>query len=53
MAAAPDSNIPHRETGQATDPGFAKNMATPETPRISLVTTAQKTPAWTRNLFHA
>src|SRR6266436_3872279 len=52
MGGAPERRIPQGEqTGQPTGPGFAKNMATPETRRISLVTTAQKTPSWTRNLF--
>src|SRR5260221_5783048 len=52
MGGAPDRRIPHGEqTEQDSGPGFTNNMATPETPRISLVTTTQKAPGWTRNLF--
>src|ERR1700687_903132 len=52
MGGTPERRIPYGEqTAQDNRPDFAKNMATPETPRISLVTTARKTPAWSRNLF--
>src|SRR5258708_24554212 len=52
MAGAPERLSPDEEqSGQPGRPSFAKNMGTPESPRISLVNTAQKAPAWTRKLF--
>src|SRR5258708_18259065 len=52
MGAAPDRHLPHeKQLGQALGPRPTKNMGTPESPKISLVNTAQKAPSWTRNLF--
>jgi len=52
MGAAPDRHLPHeKQLGQALGPRPTKNMGRPESPKISLVNTAQKAPSWTRNLF--
>src|SRR6266496_5345619 len=55
MGAAPDRHVsvPEREkSGQAFGPDSSKPMGSPESPKISLVTSAQKTPAWGRSLFN-
>ena len=52
MGAAPERHIPAEDPGgQSLGTKPTKNMGTPESPRISLVNTAQKAPAWTRKLF--
>jgi phosphate transport system permease protein len=52
MGAALDRRIRDGEPPkQALGPRPAKNMGTPESPRISLVNTAPKVPAWSRNRF--
>jgi phosphate transport system permease protein len=52
MASAPERRIPDEErASQVADAKPPKNMSTPESPRISLVNTAQKAPSWTRNFF--
>ena len=55
MGAAPDRHIStseRKKDGQAFGPELSKAMGLPESPKISLVTTAQKAPAWGRSLFN-
>src|SRR5947208_16652689 len=55
MGAASDRHIsiPERKkNGHALSPGPSRPMGSPESPKISLVSTAQKAPAWGRSLFH-
>jgi phosphate transport system permease protein len=52
MGTAPERNFPDENpSARRLGAQSTKNMATPESPRISLVNTAQKAPAWSRNLF--
>jgi phosphate transport system permease protein len=53
MGAAHDRRIPGQQSdGQAFGPAPTNQMGTSESPKISLVTTAQKAPAWNRSLFN-
>ena len=53
MGAAPEKHIADQQlAGHGSRPRPTKNMGTSETPKISLVTPAQKAPAWRRNLFN-
>jgi phosphate transport system permease protein len=55
MGAAPDRHVSAPEggkSGQAFDSDSSKSMGSPESPKISLVTTAQKAPAWTRSVLN-
>src|SRR5438876_6395119 len=55
MGAAPDRHIStskHEKDGRAFGPEPSKSMGSPESPKISLVNTAQKAPAWGRSLFN-
>src|SRR5947208_14394365 len=56
---APSSWEPHlkdlsqvQNAGHALGPKASKPMGSSESPKISLVTTSQKAPAWTRSLFN-
>lgn len=52
MGAAPDRRVPDENpSARVLGAKPTKDMATPESPRISLVNTAQKAPAWTRTFF--
>jgi len=52
MGGSPERHVPDRPPPrQAWGPRPTKNMGTPESPKILLVNTAQRAPAWTRNLF--
>ena len=52
MGAAPEKRVPDENpSARALGAKSTKDMATPESPRISLVSTAQKAPAWTRTFF--
>src|SRR6266516_2060549 len=55
MGAAPDRHVsvPEREkSGQAFGPDSSKPMGSPESTKISLVSSAPKAPAWGRSLFN-
>jgi phosphate transport system permease protein len=55
MGAASDKHlsIPERESrGRSGGPQFTEPMDTSESPKISLVTTGQKAPAWHRSVFN-
>jgi phosphate transport system permease protein len=52
MGAAPERHTADGEPRERIlGPRPAKDMGIPESPRISLVNTAQKAPAWTRKVF--
>src|SRR5258708_31508116 len=53
MGAAPERHIPdpNESARQGFGPRNPRPMGSSESPKISLVNTAQKAPAWTRNLF--
>jgi len=52
MGAAPERPVSSPERGHALGPKASKPMGPSESPKISLVTTSQKAPAWTRSLFN-
>src|SRR5262249_17582578 len=55
MGAVPERPAPiseRRATSSGTGPNEAESMGSSESPKISLVTTAQKAPAWNRSLFN-
>ena len=53
MGAAPErQNRERKQTGQDFGPGVSNPMGMSESPKISLVNTAQKAPTWTRSLFN-
>jgi phosphate transport system permease protein len=51
MGAAPERHIP-TPTNRGLDPNGSKPMGSSETPKISLVTTSQKVPSWSRSIFN-
>src|SRR5215467_5121428 len=50
MGAAPERHSP-TPTNPEPDQSVSKSMGSSETPKISLVTTTQKAPAWGRSIF--
>jgi len=56
MGATPDRSVSISQpqaSGQPVGPPPKDTMGTSESPKISLVTTSQRTPAWQRSLFNA
>ena len=51
MGAAPERHTP-TPTNRGLDQNVSKSMGSSETPKISLVTTTQKAPAWSRSIFN-
>ena len=51
MGAAPEKHSP-TPTNRGLDQSASKSMGSSETPKISLVTTTQKAPAWGRSIFN-
>ena len=55
MGAVPDKrvSISQHASGRPARQPVKENMGTSESPKISLVTTSQRTPTWQRSLFNA
>ena len=51
MGAAPERHIPN-PANRGLDKNVSKSMGSSEAPKISLVTTSPKAPAWSRSIFN-